>query len=156
MCKWRVFHLFRENTAKQLNMQRLRSGMIRPIVLRTERLPRRLRAKDKLNPQKPHGSGQQSFNQSTCQAIWLCYTAYTNEMKMPRTISMPCGWRVDWSNRVELIPYVWLNAAVEEFARCIAALTACFVLVLPCKTCPIAHPSIREKILHYQMPGLNS
>jgi len=29
------------------------------------------------------------------------------------------------------------------------------VVALPCKTCPIARPSIPRAVLHHQIPGLN-
>lgn len=39
---------------------------------------------------------------------------------------------------------------------CIAQRTASVVRALPCKTCPIAHPSIPEWIMHHQITGPNT
>ena len=43
-----------------------------------------------------------------------------------------------------------LNCASEACDRCIAALTACVVVALPWRTCPIMLPSIPEKGSHHQ------
>ena len=38
---------------------------------------------------------------------------------------------------------------------CIARRIASVVVALPCRTCPIANPSMQGKTLHHQMPGSN-
>lgn len=50
---------------------------------------------------------------------------------------------------------VWLTKLAVQWGR-IAEERAYVGWALPCKICPITHPSIAAWIMHHQMPGLNT
>ena len=55
-----------------------------------------------------------------------------------------------------LIPTCLASCATEACYRCSSARTACVVLALPCKTCPINPSSAMMTILHHNMLGLTT